>query len=816
MWSRRKSITICLDSIIVDFKLENVYKTPIKIQIDHNITTSSYFIEKIENKKGIPLKIEKEVIISDNMPNETITIYVYLEDIAVIKEKIDISKNIIGALKTDKNIFVSLVFRIINRFTNDIRIFKIHQFYIDEFLINREINKGRYGRAFKVTDSESRKHVFKKFEEKINIKDPKNVIIREIIPFIALPSHPCMIKLEGFINNSDDNFILVLEYADRGRISEVDIKKLNDDKICRILYGLCSCIAFIHDYGYIYRDIHPSNVLITKEYDVKLIDFGISRFINEDMTKDLGHMGYIAPEAINYKNYNELVDEYQLGVLLNEIGLKSGWVSELLLHDDPASRITCSETCTLLESWSNSKTNSLYYSELSNYHSSMPLRDEIIMQGALLNRMKDGDLYFDLFKLAANIGITGAKIYFDQLTRRYEGIAFDCECIPNLDLSRFCKGDDYEGFKNIIKEKYYGKEYLRISNSTEYKMFSLKNLHNMNKKELQNYFCHLLMANSRMKMDPRYVVTFHKKYSELSNRPDFFTSLLKAAKNYHNYLGSYSFDVLQCAASLDSVDACEFLAHLYSRNWPSGIDYVKYYAEKAFKSGRKASGVYLGMIAKTLGRENEALEYFRASANYDPISKYMMAMYYFNECNDNQKGLEYLKSSANEGCQFAQDQLAEFNLLGRYIPKNPSQAYWYNSLSVNQGNYRSLFVQGLFFFFGINMPVDYEKARHYFEECNRKGNNRDAYHLLSAIYFLGLGVDVDFKKANHYLQLYKGDPMESEYYAQIMEYIPHMDSYLFKGKENKKIISRKDHIAEVMPKLKRHILDQVSLSELYS
>ena len=97
-----------------------------------------------------------------------------------------------------------------------------------------------------------------------------------------------------------------------------------------VFRGLLSGISVLHDQGYIHRDIDPSNIMITSNGDVKLIDYGIAKKIGDLATTDkqltsdgqfAGKVCYAAPELVlgDLKHQSNTTDIYALGVTLFQL-----------------------------------------------------------------------------------------------------------------------------------------------------------------------------------------------------------------------------------------------------------------------------------------------------------------------------------------------------------------------------------------------------------------------------------------------------------------------------------------------------------------
>lgn len=102
-----------------------------------------------------------------------------------------------------------------------------------------------------------------------------------------------------------------------------DVRHFSINLVKSVLSGLMT----MHDAGYIHRDIDPTNIMITADGHIKLIDFGIAKKVNSLTTHDkhltqagqfIGKPEYAAPELVlgSINEQNQTTDIYAVGILL--------------------------------------------------------------------------------------------------------------------------------------------------------------------------------------------------------------------------------------------------------------------------------------------------------------------------------------------------------------------------------------------------------------------------------------------------------------------------------------------------------------------
>lgn len=237
------------------------------------------------------------------------------------------------------------------------------------------LGRGGMGSVYKVMDSGQERlramkvlHPSQVMRDVLGFKELKNRFLKEaevmrslkhrhVAGVLEVGEHrglPYMVQEYLCIN-------LGLLIGESARI-ELPTRPLSPLRALRITSQILDCLSGLHESGLVHRDIKPENIMLSREGDVKIIDFGLSRFVSDKEQNPVGMIVgspyYAAPEQVdNPDKADERSDIYSAGVVLyrmvtghlpevNEVNLKthsllgSGWhsVLETALAIDPGRR----------------------------------------------------------------------------------------------------------------------------------------------------------------------------------------------------------------------------------------------------------------------------------------------------------------------------------------------------------------------------------------------------------------------------------------------------------------------------------------------
>ena len=142
---------------------------------------------------------------------------------------------------------------------------------------------------------------------------------------LASLNHEHIIRVFDLISGADV-VAIVMERVDGLTLKELleSYGKMEKKDCLELLGQMTSALGYVHNQGYIHRDVKPSNFMVTNKGKVKLLDFGIAKDTGEEAmirtqtgTGAMGTPMYMSPEQIKeVSKVERQTDIYSLGVVL--------------------------------------------------------------------------------------------------------------------------------------------------------------------------------------------------------------------------------------------------------------------------------------------------------------------------------------------------------------------------------------------------------------------------------------------------------------------------------------------------------------------
>ncbi|MFQ5631411.1 MAG: protein kinase, partial [bacterium] len=140
----------------------------------------------------------------------------------------------------------------------------------------------------------------------------------------AALNHPNIATIHA-IEETDDELYIVMEYIDGQDLKSANSEQFPVNSVINFALQIAEGLQAAHDSGIIHRDIKTTNIMLTSDGRVKIMDFGLAKFAREadlQLTKSgttLGTVPYMSPEQLRGETIDFRSDLWAFGVVLYEI-----------------------------------------------------------------------------------------------------------------------------------------------------------------------------------------------------------------------------------------------------------------------------------------------------------------------------------------------------------------------------------------------------------------------------------------------------------------------------------------------------------------
>lgn len=183
-----------------------------------------------------------------------------------------------------------------------------------DYLRLRRLGEGNFGEVWLVYDRALGVYRAVKYVPPSRIQNPTE-FYREPQTLVRL-RNDYIVRVEDAGQEYDGTLYIAMEYLPQGSIKDkFRGRPLPILKAREFLYHICWGLEFAHQRNYIHRDIKPSNVLIGRDGNAKISDFGlVARTPRDRAASPYGYITHLAPEVFIRGFTSKLTDIYALGV----------------------------------------------------------------------------------------------------------------------------------------------------------------------------------------------------------------------------------------------------------------------------------------------------------------------------------------------------------------------------------------------------------------------------------------------------------------------------------------------------------------------
>ena len=195
---------------------------------------------------------------------------------------------------------------------------------ISHYNIVEKIGEGGMGIVYKAEDTKLKRDVAIKFlPQQISSNEEERKRFKIEAQAAASLNHPNISTIHA-IEEIEDKAFIVMEFINGQELKKkIEEEKIKLDDAIDIVVKIAEGLKTAHQKGIIHRDIKSSNIMVTNDGNVKIMDFGLAKVRGSEMVtkagSTLGTAAYMSPEQISGQNLDHRTDIWSLGIVFYEM-----------------------------------------------------------------------------------------------------------------------------------------------------------------------------------------------------------------------------------------------------------------------------------------------------------------------------------------------------------------------------------------------------------------------------------------------------------------------------------------------------------------
>lgn len=194
----------------------------------------------------------------------------------------------------------------------------------DTYTFDKQLGKGGCCTVYLAT---LKTDASKLFAVRTMLLDQEKSLLSNIkieIAIMKILEHPNIIRFyESYLFYG--SIFMVVEFMDAGSLTELIFsffQQFREDVIAYILKETITGVQYLHHHNQLHRDLKSDNILLNKNGELKLADFGFAIQLTKEKSKRKSMVGtpaWMAPELIQSNEYDEKVDIWSIGIIAIEL-----------------------------------------------------------------------------------------------------------------------------------------------------------------------------------------------------------------------------------------------------------------------------------------------------------------------------------------------------------------------------------------------------------------------------------------------------------------------------------------------------------------